>query len=49
MADGMKIAKADMFAYDDSVDKTVSKNQGIRFIFEDGEPLHLTMDTCSSG
>mmetsp|Transcript_28605 Transcript_28605/g.71195 ORF Transcript_28605/g.71195 Transcript_28605/m.71195 type:complete len:365 (+) Transcript_28605:200-1294(+) len=33
---GMKIAKADMFAYDDSIDKTVSKNQGIRFIFEDG-------------
>mmetsp|Transcript_19855 Transcript_19855/g.34791 ORF Transcript_19855/g.34791 Transcript_19855/m.34791 type:complete len:98 (-) Transcript_19855:391-684(-) len=32
----MKIAKADMFAYDDSIDKTVSKNQGIRFIFEDG-------------
>jgi len=36
----MKIAKADMFAYDDSIDKTVSKNQGIRFIFEDGTRAH---------
>jgi len=33
---GMTIAKADMFEYNDSVDKTVSKNQGIRFIFSDG-------------
>jgi len=30
------IAKADMFEYNDSVDGSVSKNQGIRFIFEDG-------------
>ena len=33
---GMTIAKADMFEYNDSVDKTISKNQGIRFIFTDG-------------
>merc|ERR1719183_567470 len=33
---GMTISNADMFAYDDSVDKTVSKNQGVRFIFSDG-------------
>jgi len=33
---GMKIAKADMFAYEDSVDGSVSKNQGVRFIFDDG-------------
>jgi len=33
---GMTISKADMFAYDDSIDKTVSKNQGVRFIFSDG-------------
>jgi len=33
---GMKIAAADMFAYEDSVDGSVSKNQGVRFIFEDG-------------
>merc|ERR1719261_2054182 len=33
---GMKVSAADMFAYNDSVDKSVSKNQGIRFIFEDG-------------
>merc|ERR1712006_1614 len=33
---GMTIAKADMFAYDDPVDGSVSKNQGVRFIFADG-------------
>ena len=34
--DGMTISKADMFEYNDSVDGTTSKNQRIRFIFEDG-------------
>jgi len=34
--DGMKIAKADMFSYTDPVDGSVSKNQGVRFIFESG-------------
>ena len=33
---GMKIAKADMFAYNDPIDGSISKNQGVRFIFEDG-------------
>jgi len=33
---GMTISMADMFEYNDSVDKTVSKNQGVRFIFSDG-------------
>merc|ERR1719198_2953188 len=33
---GMTIFSADMFAYNDSVDGSVSKNQGIRFIFADG-------------
>ena len=33
---GMTISHADMFEYNDSVDKTVSKNQGVRFIFSDG-------------
>merc|ERR1711990_432108 len=33
---GMKLATADMFAYNDPIDKSVSKNQGLRFIFEDG-------------
>merc|ERR1719487_3096408 len=37
--DGMKMAKADMFAYDDPVDGSVSKNQGVRFIFEDGSRI----------
>merc|ERR1711990_942120 len=34
--DGMTIKEADMFEYNDSVDGTTSKNQGVRFIFEDG-------------
>merc|ERR1712178_580631 len=33
---GMTISKADMFAYDDPVDGSISKNQGVRFMFEDG-------------
>ena len=33
---GMKVAKADMFQYDDPVDGSVSKNQGVRVIFDDG-------------
>merc|ERR1711869_50567 len=33
---GMKVAKADMLQYDDPVDGSVSKNQGVRFIFDDG-------------
>ena len=34
--DGMTISEADMFTYNDPVDGSVSKNQGIRFIFKDG-------------
>jgi len=37
--DGMVIAKADMFAYSDPVDGSVSKNQGVRYIFEDGSRI----------
>merc|ERR1719353_1891043 len=33
---GMKIAKADMFEYKDPVDQSISSNQGVRFIFDDG-------------
>lgn len=33
---GMTIDKADMFEYADSIDGSVSKNQGVRFIFTDG-------------
>ncbi|CAK0906691.1 unnamed protein product, partial [Prorocentrum cordatum] len=36
---GMKIAKNDVFEYVDPVDGSVSKNQGIRFIFEDGSRI----------
>merc|ERR1719331_526670 len=32
---GMKMATNDVFEYNDPVDGSVSKNQGIRFIFED--------------
>ena len=33
---GMTIANADMFEYKDPVDGSISKNQGVRFIFQDG-------------
>merc|ERR1719152_276201 len=33
---GMTISAADMFEYNDPVDGSVSKNQGIRFMFADG-------------
>merc|ERR1719409_984890 len=32
---GMKMQKNDVFEYNDPVDGSVSKNQGVRFIFED--------------
>jgi len=47
---GMKIAKADMFEYKDPVDESVSKNQGVRFIFEDGSRFVFRLSgTGSSG
>merc|ERR1712238_315651 len=36
---GMKIKENDVFAYVDPVDKSESKNQGIRIIFEDGSRI----------
>ena len=33
---GMAIAKADEFAYKDPVDGSVSKGQGVRYLFDDG-------------
>merc|ERR1719238_2146842 len=36
---GMKIAKNDVFEYHDPVDGSVSKNQGIRILFEDGSRI----------
>merc|ERR1719221_2130737 len=35
----MKVKANDMFQYTDPVDGSVSKNQGIRFIFEDGSRI----------
>merc|ERR1719195_2608479 len=36
---GMKVKTNDMFEYVDPVDGSVSANQGIRFIFEDGSRI----------
>merc|ERR1719499_3020078 len=36
---GMKMAMNDVFEYTDPVDGSVSKNQGIRFIFEDNSRI----------
>merc|ERR1712187_1078741 len=36
---GMKIKMNDVFEYSDPVDGSVSKNQGIRIIFEDGSRI----------
>merc|ERR1712050_652229 len=36
---GMKMKANDVFEYTDPVDGSVSKNQGIRFIFEDGSRI----------
>merc|ERR1719273_459286 len=36
---GMKVKINDVFEYNDPVDGSVSKNQGVRFIFEDGSRI----------
>merc|ERR1719420_96330 len=36
---GMKIKMNDVFEYKDPVDGSISKNQGVRFIFEDGSRI----------
>merc|ERR1712014_407998 len=36
---GMKVKTNDVFEYHDPVDGSVSKNQGVRFIFEDGSRI----------
>merc|ERR1712003_113037 len=36
---GMEIKTNDVFSYNDPVDGSVSKNQGIRFIFTDGSRI----------
>ncbi|MBN9074380.1 MAG: alpha-D-glucose phosphate-specific phosphoglucomutase [Rhizobiales bacterium] len=47
---GMTIAKADDFAYHDPVDGSVSKNQGIRILFEGGSRVVLRLSgTGTSG
>ncbi|MBE1203021.1 alpha-D-glucose phosphate-specific phosphoglucomutase [Aminobacter carboxidus] len=47
---GMKIASADDFAYNDPVDGSVSKNQGIRVLFEGGSRVVFRLSgTGTSG
>merc|ERR1719469_1761306 len=36
---GLKMKTNDMFEYTDPVDGSVAKNQGVRFIFEDGSRI----------
>merc|ERR1712167_80354 len=36
---GMKMKKNDVFEYNDPVDGSISKNQGLRFIFEDNSRI----------
>ncbi len=43
-------SKADIFNYTDPIDKSISKNQGIRFVFEDGSRVVFRKSgTSSSG
>ncbi|RVC40615.1 alpha-D-glucose phosphate-specific phosphoglucomutase, partial [Mesorhizobium sp. M4A.F.Ca.ET.090.04.2.1] len=47
---GLKIANADDFAYHDPVDGSVSKNQGIRILFEGGSRVVFRLSgTGTSG
>ncbi|TGV00176.1 alpha-D-glucose phosphate-specific phosphoglucomutase, partial [Mesorhizobium sp. M8A.F.Ca.ET.173.01.1.1] len=47
---GLTIAKADDFAYHDPVDGSVSKNQGIRILFEGGSRVVFRLSgTGTSG
>src|SRR5262245_13447166 len=47
---GMKIAAADDFQYDDPVDGSVSRHQGIRVLFEGGSPVVFRLSgTGTSG
>ncbi|TJW38169.1 MAG: alpha-D-glucose phosphate-specific phosphoglucomutase [Mesorhizobium sp.] len=47
---GMKIASADDFAYNDPVDGSISKNQGIRVLFEGGSRVVFRLSgTGTSG
>ena len=41
--EGMAIKAADDFAYTDPVDGSVSKNQGVRIVFEDGSRIVLRL------
>merc|ERR1719288_553822 len=40
---GMKVQMNDVFEYKDPVDGSVSKNQGIRIVFEDGSRIIFRM------
>merc|ERR1712176_82277 len=40
---GMEIKTNDVFSYSDPIDESVSKNQGLRFIFTDGSRIIFRM------
>jgi len=45
---GFKIATADNFTYTDPIDGSVAKNQGIRFVFEDGSRIIFRLSGTGS-
>ena len=50
VVNGNKIATADVFEYLDPVDASISKNQGIRFLMEDGSRVIFRLSgTAGSG
>ena len=46
--DGMTIKEADMFAYNDPIDGSVSKNQGVRVLFADGSRVIFRLSGTGS-
>ncbi len=48
--EGMTVAKADDFAYEDPIDHSVTEHQGVRIVFEDGARIVLRLSgTGTSG
>ena len=45
---GFKIATADNFTYTDPIDGSIAKNQGIRFVFEDGSRIIFRLSGTGS-
>ncbi|XP_039068782.1 phosphoglucomutase, cytoplasmic-like [Hibiscus syriacus] len=47
-SDVSNVVNADEFEYKDPVDGSISKHQGIRFLFEDGSPLVFRLSGTGS-